>query len=85
VRRFALQAPRTVPAGTLLTLKGTNSPPGRIRGERRWNNEGWRVFASVPTHRGAYTIRIRATRRGRLKLRVRYPDRSVGVATIVVS
>jgi hypothetical protein len=43
------------------------------------------VFDSVRARRGAYTLRIRATRRGRLQLRIRFPDQTVGVATIVVT
>jgi hypothetical protein len=80
VTRIAL--PRTAAVGFFLTLQGQlpAGESGMVSVEGASVRPPWQLLAAVPAKDGAYTARVRLTRKGLFHLRVTYPDghRSTG-------
>lgn len=73
--------PSNLPLGSYLTLHGgiPADESGTVMIEGAFDQAHWKILATVPAEHGAYAARIPLNQRGRLHLRVTYPDGHVAV------
>jgi hypothetical protein len=81
-RISTISLPRSLPVGSLLTLRGQlpSGETGTVSVEGAYIRPPWRLLAAVPAVDGSYEVRFPLDHKGLLHLRVTYPDgqRSVG-------
>jgi hypothetical protein len=78
----AIRLPRRLPLGSFLTLHGqlAAGESGIVTIEGAYTRPPWKVLVAVPSRNSSYEARLRLEHKGRLHLRVIYPDghRAVG-------
>jgi hypothetical protein len=82
---FSLNGPTTATVGSTLTLRGSSSSSvtGVVTITGSYG-DGWKTLATTAMQSGSYQAQVKLWRRGRLRLRVTYPDGSKAVGTITV-